>query len=214
MRKKKNLEPRLLRSAGKFIDEPACFKGNWRALFLRRKLRLEIGCGKGRFLTQLALKEPDVLFIGLEKVASVVVSAAEKAESMDLENARFIIGDARDLENFFSPGELEAIYLNFSDPWPSPRHWHRRLTHGSFLRVYGSLLAPGGLLELKTDNRPLFDFTLRELKSDGWTVVEASSDLPESEEDVQTEYEARFRARGVPICRVKAFLGEKNQIPR
>ena len=208
MRKKKNLIPRMERCARLLIREPETMPGRWRELLPgAAELRVETGCGKGRFTADTAAAEPDVLLVGVEVVPEAIVVAMERC--MDLPNAFFIRADAARLPDFFAPGEVDRLYLNFSDPWPSKRHAKRRLTHGNFLRLYRKILKPGGQIHFKTDNEALFDFSLAELPRYGFTLSEVTRNLHEhGPVGVMTDYEAKFYAQGLPIYRLVGTMGE------
>ena len=176
-------------------------------------LHLEIGCGKGNFACGMSEKYPDVNFIAVEKVADVCCVALEKAVARTSErardNLRFLIGDAKILDETVKPHSVDCIYLNFSDPWPKSGHAKRRLTYRTFLAIYEKLLKEDGILKLKTDNVGLFDFTLEELEAFGATVLWQTRDLhnePEAKDNVMTEYEKNFSENGVSICSVWAKL--------
>ena len=168
-------------------------------------IRIEIGMGKGRFLMDMARLYPEINFIGIEKYSSVLLRAVQKLEEEELPNVRLIRMDAEDLENVFAQGELDRIYLNFSDPWPKDRHAKRRLESRQFLARYDQILKKDGTIEFKTDNRALFDFALEEVEAAGWTLNEKTFDLHAdarlNEGNVMTEYEERFSAQGNPICK-------------
>ena len=188
------------------IDEPERFKGKWESVFgEKRPLFLEVGMGKGRFLMDMARLYPEINFIGIEKYSSVLLRAVQKLEEEELPNVRLIRMDAEDLENVFAQGELDRIYLNFSDPWPKDRHAKRRLESRQFLARYDQILKKDGTIEFKTDNRALFDFALEEVEAAGWTLKEKTFDLHAdarlNEGNVMTEYEERFSAQGNPICK-------------
>lgn len=185
------------------------YRGLWKQEIFRNDfpIHVEIGMGKGQFLTTMASMNPGIHYIGIEKYSSVLVRAIEKMEEMELENIRFLRMDAKDLETYFAPGEIGKIYLNFSDPWPKDRHAKRRLTSVHFLEKYERLLEPGGLLQFKTDNRPLFEFSLAQLEEVGWQKEEVSFHLHEhgpAKNNVMTEYEEKFYKLGNPICRFLA----------
>ncbi len=189
-------------------ETPAQLKGRWHEVFGNQNpVRIEIGMGKGRFITQLAFQNPDINYIGIEKYSSVLVRALEKLEEEKPANLRLIRMDAEEIEKIFVPGEVERIYLNFSDPWPKDRHAKRRLTSGAFLKRYEHILRPDGILEFKTDNRMLFDFSLESVKEAGWKLLDYTCDLhhsPMAEGNVMTEYEEKFSSRGNPICKLTA----------
>lgn len=190
-------------------QNPQEWKGRWAEYFgAKAPLYVEIGMGKGKFITTLAGMHPEVHYIGVEKYASVLIRAVEKKkEREDLKNLTFLAVDAADLPEMFAPGEVDRIYLNFSDPWPKDRHAKRRLTSKEFLARYARFLKPGGELCLKTDNRALFDFSLEEAREAGWELTEVTYDLhhsPYAADNVMTEYEEKFSALGNPICRMTA----------
>lgn len=170
-----------------------------------RPVCLEIGCGKGDFAVGMAAKHPEYDWIAMERVSDVACLALEKAKASAADrpdNLRFLIGDARHLTEWFPPHSIEALYLNFSDPWPKKGYAKRRLTHEGFLRLYREILRPGGMLYLKTDNEGLFDFSLEEFAGSGLTVEWQTRDLHRSEkaaENIMTEYERNFSAQGQVI---------------
>ena len=202
MRKKKNLVPRMQRCAAKLVPYPAARRGHWRDLYpSARALWLELGCGKGRFTAGVAAAEPDTLFVGVEVVREALVVAMERC--LELPNAYFISGNADALPLYFAPGEVDGLYLNFSDPWPGNRHAKRRLTHGGFLKRYREVLRDGGQIRFKTDNVDLFDFSLSELPRYGFTLSEVTRDLhANGPVGIMTDYEEKFHAQGKPICRL------------
>ena len=154
MRKKKNLIPRMERCGDRLIRDPYSMPGRWRELMPQaRELRVELGCGKGRFTAGTAAAEPDVLFIAVERVPDAMVMAMERCVAAGLTNVYFIDANADQLPLFFAPGEADRIYINFCDPWPSGRHARRRLTHGNFLRLYRQVLKMGGADPLQ-DRQP------------------------------------------------------------
>ena len=188
------------------FTEPEGMKGTWHEVFGNdNPVRIEIGMGKGRFLMDMARLYPEINFIGIEKYSSVLLRAVQKLEEEELPNVRLIRMDAEDLENVFAQGELDRIYLNFSDPWPKDRHAKRRLESRQFLARYDQILKKDGTIEFKTDNRALFDFALEEVEAAGWTLKEKTFDLHAdarlNEGNVMTEYEERFSAQGNPICK-------------
>ncbi len=190
----------------------AAYKGNWQAVFPGKQLCLEIGSGKGRFITGMAELFPGQAFIGVETQSGVACYPARVAQERQLANMRIICANAEHLTDWFAPGEISELYLNFSDPWPKARHAKRRLTHRGFLVKYQQILAPGGRLHFKTDNRALFDFSLAEFQALGLPVTALSYDLHHSAyaNPVQTEYEQKFSALGLPInfCEVLFNQGE------
>lgn len=203
MRKKKNLIPRMERCGDRLIREPYSMPGKWRELMPQaRELRLELGCGKGRFTAGTAAAEPDVLFIAVERVPDAMVMAMERCAAQGLTNVFFIDANADQLPLFFAPGEADRIYINFCDPWPSNRHAKRRLTHENFLVLYRGILKTGGKLCFKTDNRDLFEFSLFQFPKAGYDLSEVTRDLHSRGIcGVMTDYEAKFHEQGVPINR-------------
>lgn len=174
-------------------------------------VRIEIGCGKGDFVVGMAEKFPNVNFIAVEKISDVLVIAAEKVKASGLKNIRLCCCDAKDLNEGLKEGSVDAIYLNFSDPWPKSKHYKRRLTYREFLEGYKKLLKPFGEICFKTDNRGLFDFSLPEFEESGFELSQLTYDLHSSEYangNVMTEYERRFSSLGTPINRVVAAKKE------
>lgn len=172
-------------------------------------VNVEIGCGKGRFILETAKRNPDINYIAIEKIPDVALLAMEKVKEAGLTNVRFIIGDALSLPEYFHENEIERIYLNFSDPWPKIGHTRRRLTYRGFLEMYKGLLAHDGEIVFKTDNRPLFDFSVEEFKYMGFELEDLTYDLHNSEyaeDNIVTEYEANFSAKGFSINRVRARM--------
>lgn len=200
------------------MNAPEEKKGKWNREFGNaHPIYIEIGMGKGQFLLRMAVLHPEANFIGIERYSSVLLRATEKFdqdEFRELENIRFICMDAKELDKVFAPGEVEKIYLNFSDPWPKARHAKRRLTSKEFLKRYEEVLSEDGEVEFKTDNTELFKFSLGQVGEAGWVLLAHTYDLhhnPEMNEgNVMTEYEQKFSAKGQPIN--KLFAGRKNRI--
>lgn len=219
--RKKSMRLRNVRGAREAIEEsayvvkePARWKGRWKELFHNANpIQIEIGMGKGKFITALAKQNPAVNYIGIEKFSSVLVRALEKQkqDGQRLENLYFLREDAAELTEFFEKSEIDRIYLNFSDPWPKDRHAKRRLTSKEFFARYGQILKPDGEVQFKTDNTALFDFSLEQVKEAGWKLTAVTRDLHHSEyaeDNVMTEYEERFSAKGNPICKLTAVRDE------
>ena len=188
------------------VQEPQTKKGHWTEVFEKKQpLHIEVGMGKGRFLMDLARLHPEINYVGIEMYDSVLLRAVQKREQLeeDLPNLYFIRMDARNLPDVFEKGEVDKIYLNFSDPWPKERQAKRRLTSCQFLERYDKILAPEGTVEFKTDNRPLFEFSLEEVKEAGWVLDASTFDLHHDaklmEGNVMTEYEEKFSRAGNPI---------------
>ena len=194
------------------VKNPEFQKGCWAQVFGNgRPVRIEIGMGKGRFIMNMAKAHPEYNFIGIERYSSVLLRAVEKydtEEFRELTNVRFICMDAMEISDVFAPGEVERIYLNFSDPWPKARHARRRLTSKEFLARYERVLKEDGLLEFKTDNTGLFEFSLEQIEEAGWTLLAHTYDLHHNEElnqgNIMTEYEEKFSAKGNPINKLIA----------
>lgn len=191
------------------ISEPEQWKGNWHSLFGNdRPIHMEIGTGKGKFIHELARLNPDLNFIGIEKYSSVLIRAVEKQEADTLSNLVFVRMDAEYITDAFAEHEVEHIYLNFSDPWPKDRHAKRRLTSRNYLNRYRILLPSDGCIEFKTDNTDLFAFSLEEIRLAGWKLLACTRDLHRDDEmnrdNIMTEYEEKFSAKGNPICKLIA----------
>ena len=213
MRKKKNLNPRMERCAALLVEEPTERRGSWRELMPGAKeLWLELGCGKGRFTCETAAQNPEVLFIAVERVPDAMIIAVERAWQMGLKNVFFVDADAARLPGYFQPGEVDGIYLNFSDPWPSNRHAKRRLTHPDFLLRYRQVLGEGGEIQFKTDNHDLFEWSLFQFPKAGFALTQVTRDLHATGiQGVMTDYEEKLHAMGVPINRCVAV---KESIPQ
>ena len=204
LRKVKNAIERI-KATPKSIVDPKSLKGKWKTLFNNENpICLEVGMGKGTFLIELAKKNPDINYIGMEKFDSVLVRACEKEEFQTLPNLYFVLGDAVELLDMFEENELDKIYLNFSDPWPKARHEKRRLTSDSFLSKYKVILKDNHTLEFKTDNRPFFEYSVRSFNHFKCHFVDLRLDLHKETDidNVQTEYEARFSKFG-PIYKIE-----------
>ena len=171
---------------------------------------MELGCGKGRFTCDMAAGNPNVLIVAVEKVPDALVVAMERACERELGNVRFLAKDAADLGEYFAPGEVSRIYINFPDPWPKKKQFKRRLTAPSFQKLCYDALAPGGEIWFKTDNVPLFEWSLEQYELCGWQVKDVSRDWRDT---VMTDYEAKFREQGVKINRLVAVKGGRFEIP-
>lgn len=186
------------------VHEPEKAKGRWKEIFGNdHPLRIEIGMGKGKFIYELAGRNPGINYVGIEKYSSVLLRALQKMEVEPLPNLLFIRMDAEEITEVFDREEVDRIYLNFSDPWPKDRHAKRRLPSKEFLLRYDQFLKKDGVLEFKTDNKDLFDFALEELPAAGWEIIGVTYDLHHdmqmAEGNVMTEYEEKFSSKGNPI---------------
>lgn len=210
MRKKKNLLPRMEACSSCLVRDPFTMRGQWRTLMPDAKeLRVELGCGKGRFTVDTALSEPDVLLIAVEKVPDAMVVAMEKARDAALRNVWFVDGDAALLPDMFADGEIDRLYINFCDPWPKSNQKKRRLTHGNFLKKYRQVLAEGGQIHFKTDNDKLFEWSLEEIPQFGFALSEVTRDLhADGPVGVMTDYERKFYGEGKSINRCVATMVE------
>jgi len=213
MRKKKHTDERLAACAQLLITEPESHRGNYRSLFPgagheEKELHLEIGCGKGAFILELARRNPEVLYVAVEYCREAMLLAVEKLAREGLGNVLFLNADAAKLAEYFAPGEVCRIYLNFSDPWPKARHAKRRLTAPGFLAVYREILKEGGYIRQKTDNVLLFESSLESYAACGWRCEDICRDLhnsPWAEDNILTEYEINFSGKGLTINAVTAY---------
>jgi len=212
-RKVRNKEEIFVRCAPWIISDPTSCKGNWASVFPGSgRLFLEIGSGKGKFITSLAAAHPQYNFIAVEGGANIAVRILEKAEAAGSNNLLVITEYAEDLTRWFAPGETDGIYVNFCDPWPKLRHAERRLTHRLRLAQYQSITKPGSELALKTDNQALFTFSLQEFQAAGLVLLEHTRDLygdGHRPQQYTTEYEDKFSKEGKPICFARAALHDR-----
>jgi tRNA (guanine-N7-)-methyltransferase len=202
IRKKPNLAARLEKCSHLLAVSPESLRGRWLSEFGYETLHVELGCGKGLFTAETAKAEPDVFIAALEKSADAMVIATERAAALNLQNIRFINAYADNLTDYFADSEVSRIYINFCDPWPSNRHAKRRLTCRRFLELYAQVLAPGGEIYFKTDNTPLFEYSLREFGLCGFEQAVITRDLhKDAPPGIMTDYELKFHSQGLPICR-------------
>ncbi len=219
MRRKKNLDSRMAGCAERvtnivvkdrrFDAGDEDLRLDYAVLFGNANpVHLEIGCGKGGFVCEMASRHPEINFLAVEKYGNVLVSAVERAQAMGLKNVWFLWGDAEYLPRFIPAGSIHTLYLNFSTPFPKKRSATHRLTHGHFLAMYRGLLAQGASLIQKTDDRGLFQFSLEQLSQAGYTLQQVSLDLHADAypDNIVTEYERRFMEQGLPIYRVEATV--------
>ena len=212
MRKKKHTEERIA-ACSYLLATPEGEKGAFRKRFPgegndKKELRLEIGCGKGAFILETAKREPEVLFLAVEICREALLMAMEKVRDANLSNVLFLSLDAAKLTEVLAPGEVDSIYLNFSDPWPKSRHAKRRLTSPAFLALYRTLLREGGCIRQKTDNLPLFEYSLAQYDAASFRCENVCRDLhasPAAKDNVLTEYEKNFAGKGMKILSVVAY---------
>lgn len=189
------------------VPNPEQEKGQWNKVFNNdQPIHIEVGTGKGQFVTGMARQNPHINYIGIELYESVIVTALDRLIEADLPNLKLLNVDGAELMNYFEKGEVDRVYLNFSDPWPKTRHAKRRLTYQSFLSLYESLMPDGGEVHFKTDNQGLFEYSLKSFSEYGMLLTFVSLDLHNSgfEGNVMTEYEEKFSAKGQRIYRSEA----------
>ena len=199
LRHKPYAQDKLLEYKQYVVEKPEESKGKWTERFEKAQpLHIEIGCGKGRFIIEMAKRYPEINFIGIELQTSVIVSALEKQIEEQLPNLQLMQVNAMDLREYFEAGEVDRIYLTFSDPWPKNRHEKRRLTYKSFLSVYETILNDIGELHFKTDNQKLFEYSLTSFSKYDAVLEKVYLDLHKSdvEDNVMTEYEEKFSKKG------------------
>ena len=203
MRKMKNRDSRMERCGELRITNPAALKGDWRSLKPDcTALWVEVGCGKGKFTAETAAANPDVLLIAVERCREAMVVAMEKAQAMELKNVYFIDMDVANIEEIFDRFEIDRLFINFPDPWPRKKNAKRRLTHRGFLDKYCRVIKEGGEIHYKTDNAPLFAFSVEEFSACGLQVNNLTRNLHENGVvGIMTGYEEKFYALGTPINR-------------
>lgn len=188
-----------------FINNPNEYKGRWHKLFNNNNpIYIEIGMGKGNFIIKNALNNPNINYIGIEMYDSVILRAVEKTNELELKNLYLVRMDARLIEDIFDK-EIDLIYLNFSDPWPKDRHAKRRLTSYRFLERYDKIFKDNNIIIMKTDNNPLFEYSIQSLIEYGYTLSNVTRDLHQDKEDIiTTEYEDKFTSKGIKINYLEA----------
>ena len=203
MRRMKNLESRMAACADLRIANPADFKGKWRSLKEDcTALWVEVGCGKGKFTAETAQANPDVLLIAVERCREAMVVAMEKAQAMGLKNVFYIDMDVANIEEIFAGFEIDRLFINFPDPWPRKKNAKRRLTHRGFLDKYCRVIKEGGEIHYKTDNAPLFEFSVEEFQACGLQINNLTRDLHANGiVGIMTGYEEKFHGLGTPINR-------------
>ncbi len=218
LRGRKNIRESLERQPDLVILEPERWRGRWSEFFGNdRPIRVELGMGKGQFISTMSGKHEDINFIGMDIYDELLRRGSEKARSVwrekgrdNVPNLALVRGNVEYLEAMFTPGELSRIYLNFSDPWPKSKHARRRLTHPRFLKKYQSVLNADGEIHFKTDSLSLFEFSLNSFSDTGLQMRNISLDLHRDgarEDLVMTEYETKFHRQGMPIYRLEAVIG-------
>jgi len=205
LRRIKNIEEKILQYDNIIMLDPIKYKGKWNKLFKNdNPIYLEIGTGKGKFIMNNAIKNPNINYIGCEISDSVIYKAAKKINDQNINNLFLINIDAFKLGDVFEKNEIKQIFLNFSDPWPKSRHEKRRLTSEAFLNVYKEILVDDGFVEFKTDNRKLFEYSIMKFNELKYDILELSLDLHSDYEDIiTTEYEDKFTGLGQVIYFVK-----------
>lgn len=198
------------------IANPEEHKGNWHEVFGNNNpLHIEVGTGKGQFVTGMAQANPTINYMGIELYDSVIVCALENVLKVGpIPNLRLLKVNGADLYKFFQKNDVNRVYLNFSDPWPKTRHAKRRLSHENFLKLYESLLIDNGEIHFKTDNRGLFEFSLMSMSQYGMLLKDVSLDLHANmpEDNIMTEYEEKFSAKGQPIYRLESQFITKERL--
>jgi len=209
VRKQPGTREALMQYAPIVVLEPEQHKGKWQDVFGNANpIQMEVGMGKGKFISTMARQHPEINFIGVEVIEEVLLDAVKRmnrAEGIP-ENLRLVWINASLLEDLFLPGEVDRIFLNFSDPWPKTRHAKRRLTHKGLLDQYAAILKSEGQVHFKTDNQGLFEFSLNEFSACGWRLQNIQLDMYQKlpEGNVATEYETKFHNQGMPIYRLEA----------
>ncbi len=206
-----------LKTNDRFIHNPEINKGKWKEVFGNdNPIHIEIGTGKGQFITSTSLVNPNINYIAIERQTNVIVSALKKGREKGVgKNIVFFVADVKELLNYFDEDEIQRIYINFCDPWPNKKKWaKRRLTHKNFLNLYETLFKSGGEVFFKTDNRLLFEFSLNEFADKGWRLHNISLDLHNSdfEGNIKTEYEEKFSGLGMPIYRLEGYYKKEPKI--
>lgn len=219
LRGRKGIRENLEQQKDLVILNPRDYKGRWAELFGNGKpIHVELGMGKGQFISGMSVKHPGVNFIGMDMYDELIRRGSEKVRKIwneqygkDPDSVRLALGNIEMIEEFFAPGEIERIYLNFSDPWPKKKHARRRLTHPRFLDKYRTLLNEEGEIHFKTDSRELFQFSLNAFAATGLQLNDISLSLHGdgiNEDHVMTEYESKFVGLGMPIHRCEVIIGE------
>lgn len=207
LRNKAGASEELLQHPTIIIQNAESRKGNWQEVFGNNNpIHIEVGTGKGKFLTGMSELHPDINYIGVEKYDSVIISALERIQEAGMPNFKLLNEDVINLTSYFEQGELDQVYINFTDPWPKNRHEKRRLTHERFLRMYEQVMKKNGEIHFKTDNQALFEYSLHSFSKYGMILNNVSLDLHKSEIEgnIMTEYEEKFSKKGMRIYRCEA----------
>jgi tRNA (guanine-N7-)-methyltransferase len=207
LRHKPGAADQVKENAHYVIPNPSEQKGKWNEVFQNdQPIHIEVGTGRGRFMVGMAKANPHINYIGIEKYTSVISDALDKLIEAEVPNLKLLNVDAQKLTDFFEDGEIDRVYLNFSDPWPKVRHEKRRLTYKTFLNMYQQILKNDGEIHFKTDNQDLFEFSIMSMANYGMTMHFLSLDLHNSgfEGNIMTEYEEKFSSKGNRIYRVEA----------
>ncbi|HAG04711.1 MAG TPA: tRNA (guanosine(46)-N7)-methyltransferase TrmB [Lachnospiraceae bacterium] len=211
--RKKSWTEKELSENNTLISDATEYKGKWKEFFGNdNPIHIEIGCGKGGFITELSKRNADINYIGIEREKEIMAIALKRSRENGIgKNVAFAVTDAANLTECFEKGEVERIYLNFSDPWHRRKKWaKKRLTYRTFLAVYEQIFPSKGELFLKTDNKVLFESSLNEIADRGWRLHNITFDLHNSdyEGNIMTEYEKRFSELGQPIYRLEGYFNE------
>jgi len=199
-----------LQKHDKAITEPEKMNYKLNDVFKNNNpIHVELGCGKGRFLRETAIENPNVNYIGFEKSVKVAYRCAKSTFENDPDNYYIVYSNGDIIKDVFYPNSIERIYLNFSDPWPKPSHYKRRMTHKSFLDVYRCVLSSNGEIHMKTDNNDLFEYSVLQFQEDNWDLIMINRDLhnsPYNKENIMTEYEEKFAEEGRRINKLIARI--------
>jgi tRNA (guanine-N7-)-methyltransferase len=212
LRNKPGAKETILQHPNYILTDGSDWKGKWQERFLKAQpLHIEVGSGKGQFIVEMAKAHPEINYIGIEMQTNSIISILEKQLEEQLPNLQLLLVDGADLTDYFSDGEVDQVYLNFSDPWPKTRHEKRRLTYKTFLRTYETIAKPKAELHFKTDNQKLFEYSLASVTWYGMTLKKVWLDLHASdfEGNIMTEYEEKFSSKGQPIYRLEAIFNGK-----
>ena len=212
LRNKPGAKETILQHPNYILTDGSDWKGKWQERFLKAQpLHIEVGSGKGQFIVEMAKAHPEINYIGIEMQTNAIISILEKQLEEQLPNLQLLLVDGADLTDYFSDGEVDQVYLNFSDPWPKTRHEKRRLTYKTFLRTYETIAKPKAELHFKTDNQKLFEYSLASVTWYGMTLKKVWLDLHASdfEGNIMTEYEEKFSIKGQPIYRLEAIFNGK-----